>query len=47
VAVKLSKATLKALHRKKHLKTTARALAHDAKGASKATHGKVTLLTPR
>jgi hypothetical protein len=47
VAVKLSKATLKSLRKKGRLKTTATAQAHDAAGASKTTHGKVTLLTPR
>jgi hypothetical protein len=47
VAVKLSKATLKALRKKGRIKTTATARAHDAKGTSKTTHGKVTLLTPR
>ena len=47
VAVKLSKPTLKTLRKHGRLHTTATARAHDAAGAAKTTHGKVTLLTPR
>jgi hypothetical protein len=47
VRVKLSKAKLKALRKRKRLTATATARAHDAGGAAKTTHGKVTLLSPR
>jgi hypothetical protein len=47
VRVKLTKAQLKALRKKKRLAATATARAHDAGGAAKTTHGKVTLLSPR
>jgi hypothetical protein len=47
VTVKLSKARLKALRKKKHQKLTATATAHDANGTPKSSRAKITLLAPR
>ena len=47
VAVRLSKAKLKALRKKKQLALTATAVARDTLGARKTTTGRLTVLAPR
>ena len=47
VTVRLSKGKLGALRKKKRLKVSATALAHDVNGSSKTSTGKITLLAPR
>ncbi|MEA2410664.1 MAG: hypothetical protein QOC77_1225 [Thermoleophilaceae bacterium] len=47
VTVKLAKAKLGTLRKKKRLTATATGVARDAAGATKTTHGRITLLSPR